>query len=133
MKKLESATAKTESPFENEVLERLVRHGYRVHPQWKVGAYRIDLVVEGDSGTKLAVECDGDRWHYDKVAEDLARQTLLERLGWKFVRIRGSVFYRNRDEAMQPVFARLSDLEILPANRGPIVSTKIRRELAATR
>lgn len=114
MKKLENAAAKTESPFEKEVLERLGRQGYRVHPQWKVGAYRIDLVVEGDNGAKLAVECDGDRWHYDKVAEDLARQTLLERLGWKFVRIRGSVFYRNRDEAMQPVFARLSDLGILP-------------------
>lgn len=121
MNKLENAAAKTESPFEKEVLERLVRNGYRVHPQWRVGAYRIDLVVEGENGAKLAVECDGDRWHYDKVAEDLARQTLLERLGWKFVRIRGSVFYRNPDEAMQPVFARLSDLEILPANPGPIV------------
>lgn len=124
MKKLEHAAAKTESPFEKEVLERLVRHGYKVSPQWKVGAYRIDLVVEGDSGAKLAVECDGDRWHYDKVAEDLARQTLLERLGWKFVRIRGSVFYRNRDEAMQPVFAKLADLGILPADLGPIIPSQ---------
>ncbi len=58
------------------------------------------------------------------MAEDLARQTLLERLGWRFFRIRGSVFYRNRDQAMQPVFARLADLGILPANPGPIVSPK---------
>lgn len=70
--------------------------------------------MEGGNGARLAVECDGDRWHYDKVAEDLARQALLERLGWKFVRIRGSVFYRNRDEGMQPVFARLSELGIEP-------------------
>ncbi len=88
-----------------------------MHTQWQVGAYRIDLVVEG-GGKRLAVECDGDRWHYDKVEEDLARQALLERLGWKFVRIRGSVFYRdkskNRENAMLPLLERLQGMGIVP-------------------
>ena len=53
---------RTESRFEKEVLARLIRAGYRVRPQWKVGYYRIDLVVEG-AGRRLAVECDGDRFH----------------------------------------------------------------------
>jgi very-short-patch-repair endonuclease len=114
MKNLETEGAKTESPFEKEVLERLIRCGYKVHPQWEVGAYRIDMVVEGGNGVKLAIECDGDRWHYNRVAEDLARQALLERLGWKFVRIRGSAFYRNPDQTMQSVFARLAELGITP-------------------
>src|SRR5690606_23738875 len=36
---------KAESPFEREVLERLLRAGYRVQSQVPVGCYRIDLVV----------------------------------------------------------------------------------------
>ncbi|MEQ1661396.1 MAG: AAA domain-containing protein [Thiobacillus sp.] len=114
MRKLEDANQRTESPFEAEVYKLLVTQGYRVKTQWAVGAYRIDMVVEGIDGKRLAIECDGDRWHYDKVAEDLARQALLERLGWRFVRIRGTVFYRNRDEAMKPVFRKLEDMGIQP-------------------
>jgi very-short-patch-repair endonuclease len=105
---------KTESPFERDVLKRLVRAGYQVTPQWKVGARRIDMVVEG-SGRRLAVECDGDRFHpLEKLGEDMERQAVLERLGWIFVRIRGSVFFRDSERAMQPVFDRLRELDIEP-------------------
>jgi len=103
---------RVESEFEKLVLRRLMQAGYRVVPQWPVGAYRIDLVVEG-GGKRLAVECDGDRWHpIEKLEEDMARQAILERLGWRFERIRGSQFFRNPDKAMEPVFARLRALEI---------------------
>ena len=103
---------RTESPFEREVLKRLTSAGYLIRTQWQVGYFRIDMVVEG-GGKRLAVECDGDRWHpLEKLAEDIERQTILERLGWQFVRIRGTAFYRNPELAMRPVFARLAELEI---------------------
>jgi len=103
---------KVESEFERQVFERLVRAGYRVATQWPVGAYRIDMVVEGD-GKRLAVECDGDRWHtQENLEEDMVRQAILERLGWRFVRIRGSQFFRNPEQAMEAVFARLRSLGI---------------------
>ncbi len=105
---------RAESPFEREVLKRLTGAGYRVRAQWQVGYFRIDMVVEG-GGKRMAIECDGDRWHpLEKLAEDVERQTILERLGWQFVRIRGTAFYRNPELAMQPVFARLAELEIPP-------------------
>lgn len=117
MQLLADGVKNTESPFEAEVYRLLAGHGYRVRTQWQVGAYRIDMVVEG-RGKRLAIECNGDRWHYDKVDEDLARQALLERLGWRFVRIRGSVFYRDkspsREDAMRPVFERLQQMSIFP-------------------
>ena len=103
---------KTESPFEREVLKRLTDAGYRVKSQWQVGYYRIDMVIEG-GGKRLALECDGDRYHpLEKLADDMERQAILERLGWQFVRIRGSAFYRNPEFAMRPVFDRLGELEI---------------------
>ena len=103
---------RTESHFEREVLKRLTGAGYLVRTQWQAGYFRIDMVVEGGN-KRLAVECDGDRWHPpEKLAEDIERQTILERLGWQFVRIRGTAFYRNPELAMRPVFARLAELEI---------------------
>jgi very-short-patch-repair endonuclease len=112
LRALNQEERRTESPFEREVLKRLTIAGYLVHTQWQVGYFRIDMVVEG-GGKRLAVECDGDRWHpLEKLAEDIERQTILERLGWQLVRVRGTAFYRNPELAMQPVFARLAELEI---------------------
>jgi very-short-patch-repair endonuclease/DNA polymerase III delta prime subunit len=114
MRVLEEKTKRTESIFEREVLKRLVLAGYRVTPQWRVGAYRIDLVVEAND-KRLAVECDGDRYHpLDKLGEDMERQSILERMGWIFTRVRGSEFFRNADRALAPVFSKLESLEILP-------------------
>jgi very-short-patch-repair endonuclease len=112
LREMEVQGNRTDSPFEKAVMQRLIAAGYRVRSQWLVGAYRIDLVVEGLT-RKLAVECDGEKWHTpEQLQNDLERQAILERLGWIFVRVRGSIFFRNPDAAMAPVFAKLADLEI---------------------
>ena len=104
-------------------------------PQFHVGAYRIDLVVTGN-GRRLAVECDGERYHGpEKLQEDAERQAILERLGWKFVRIRGSLFFRDEERALNPVFGRLAELNITPelepaskpATNSEVVDRVIRR------
>jgi very-short-patch-repair endonuclease len=111
---LEEKSKRVESEFERLVMGRLITAGFQVTPQWRVGAFRIDLVVEGDQ-KRLAVECDGDRYHpIEKLGEDMERQAILERLGWTFIRIRGSVFFRDPENAMRPVFAKLEALEIPP-------------------
>jgi very-short-patch-repair endonuclease len=111
---LEDKEQRVQSVFERDVMRHLVRAGYRVIPQWKVGSRRIDLVVEGD-GHRLAIECDGDRFHpIEKLAEDMERQAILERLGWIFARVRGSVFFREPERAMRPIFDKLRFLEIPP-------------------
>ena len=111
------AQQRAESPFEREVIAALVARGYSVRPQYPVGAYRIDVVVE-DGDRKLAVECDGERFHPpEKLQEDVKRQLILERRGWRFVRIRGSAFYRYPEQAMAPVYGRLEDLGIRPVPR----------------
>lgn len=111
-----AALAKADSPFEREVIERLSAAGYRVKAQYPVGAYRVDMVIEGQANRKLAIECDGDRYHrIEDLEQDAQRQAIIERVsGLTFVRIRGSRFYRDRDAAMMPVFDRLADLGIAP-------------------
>lgn len=108
-----------ESPFERDVFQRIGQRGYRVRTQVAVGnaaisRYRIDLVVEGTRG-RLAVECDGERWHGPERHEgDMARQRDLERAGWQFVRVRGSAFYRDPERALAPLWAELERLGIFP-------------------
>src|SRR5260221_3373442 len=98
---------KIESEFERQVFERLVQAGYHVKTQWPVGAYRIDMVVEGN-GKRLAVECDGDRWHpVEKLEEDMARQAILERLGWRILRIPGGQYFWDPGYVMEPIFTKL--------------------------
>ena len=102
-----------ESDFERRVVNSLQAHGYRaIEVQHQVGQYRLDIVVAGPNG-RLAIECDGDRWHGEDVwHRDRARQEVLERAGWTFERVRGSSFYRDPDAAMQPVWRHLNDLGI---------------------
>ena len=87
--------------------------GYRkVSVQHSVGRYRIDIVVEGPH-PRLAVKCDGDRWHGPDVwHKDRARQQVLERANWTFERICGSAFYRGPDTALLPLWNRHADLGI---------------------
>ena len=146
MRAMEEQGERTDSVFEKLVLQRLISAGYRVHPQWPVGARRIDLVVEGETvggkTKRLAVECDGEKWHTpEQLQQDLERQAILERLGWIFVRIRGSVFFRDPDTAMTPVFAKLDHLSIEPLGaasqtpppEGTPLLDRVRRRAAALR
>jgi very-short-patch-repair endonuclease len=115
MRALEEKEKRTQSHFERDVMKRLGAAGYRVTPHWRIGTFRIDLVVEGD-GKRLAIGCDGDRYQsLEKLPEDMDRQAVLERMGWIFTRIRSSEFLRNPARAMKPVFEKLQMLEIPPA------------------
>jgi very-short-patch-repair endonuclease len=97
-----------------------MERGYDVTAEFSAGAYSIDLVVTGN-GRRLAIECDGEQFHGpDRLQEDLEREAVLMRLGWVFERIRGSLFFRDEDRALEPVFRRLQELDIKPAlDTGP--------------
>lgn len=110
----EQQIAQAESDFEKKVIQFLRNKGYRVTPQWSVGAYRIDMVIE-DGKKKIALECDGEQYHtIDDLPMDMKRQAILERLGWKFIRIRGSVFYRDPEKTMADLCEELSKYDIYP-------------------
>src|SRR4029077_13885623 len=111
----ESLLERCESEFEREVYGELVSRGYRVIPQVKTGAYRIDLVVEGSGDTRLAVECDGHEFHgHDRWQHERARQRVLERAGWTFWRCFASTWTLRKDEVFAELLERLGALGIEP-------------------
>ena len=104
-----------ESNFEREMYDALCDLGYRTIPQVRAGNYRIDFVVEGHQGKRLAVECDGDRYHGpDKWMDDMARQRLLERAGWKFWRCWGSSFALDKEGCLKELIEALANEGIEP-------------------
>jgi very-short-patch-repair endonuclease len=107
--------SRCESGFERQVFSELSTRGYRVIPQVKTGAYRIDMVVEGLADVRLAIECDGDEFHGpDRWQYDMNRQRVLERAGWLFWRCFASTWMLHKDEVMNELLERLRSMGIEP-------------------
>ena len=104
-----------DSWFEVDVFNDIVNKGYSVKPQYEVakGKYRIDLVAFFPDGTKIAIECDGDKWHgAEKYQDDMMRQKVLERCGWQFFRVRGGEYYSNREKALEPLWGMFKEHDL---------------------
>ena len=110
----------------------LVEHGYHVTPQVGSQGFSIDMVVEGEGGRRLAIECDGDRYHGpEKWADDMRRQRVLERVGWTFWRCFGSNWSLDRDGVLEDLIRTLQRNEIFPI--GPASSPSQYTEHRTTR
>lgn len=106
-----------DSWFEVDVFFKIIERGYRVVPQYPIGGYHVDLLVQGIEG-RLAVECDGDAYHGPERYEvDMARQRKLERCGLRFWRIRESVFRWDQDSALDDLWESLDSFKIFPTTR----------------
>jgi hypothetical protein len=108
-----------ENDLERAVLRALRERGLAAVPQFKLGTFRIDFVIAGPDGRRLAIECDVDRPRSspghaaDGFATALRRQAVLERVGnCVFVRLRASVFSRDPEAALAPVWERAQELGI---------------------
>ena len=81
---------RAQSEFEVEVMEALRTQGFSIVPQYPSCGFFIDLVAQKDDA-RIALECDGEIWHEDEHGnlrtEDVQRQEILERAGWRVLRI----------------------------------------------
>jgi very-short-patch-repair endonuclease len=116
---MEDALSACESNFERDLMQRLLERGYRVRGQVGSIGYRIDMVVEGAGRKRLAVECDGDRFHgAEQWRHDMRRQRVLERVGWRFWRCFASSFYRDPDGVLNDLVEMLIRMGIEPIGKG---------------
>ena len=107
-----------ETELERQLYDALEERGYSVQPQVRAGRYRIDLVVEGDGDKRLAIACDGDQYHGpERWTEDLSRQRVLERMGWRFWRVWGASWFLHRERCLEDLINTLHQLQIFPAQQ----------------
>jgi very-short-patch-repair endonuclease len=119
MEETEDALAACESNFERDLMSKLLERGYTVRGQVGSLGFRIDMVVEGANRTRLAVECDGDRFHGpEQWRQDMRRQRVLERVGWHFWRCFASSFYRAPDAVLTDLVETLTRMGIEPLGKG---------------
>jgi very-short-patch-repair endonuclease len=109
-----------ESPFEQEVAHALRDKGWTIHPQVGISAFRIDLGVVHPSypGAYLAgVECDGATYHRSATARDRdrIRQSVLEGLGWKLLRVWSTDWWTNKSAAIKSLDEALHEVLKLTA------------------
>ncbi|MEO8166382.1 MAG: DUF559 domain-containing protein, partial [Betaproteobacteria bacterium] len=108
-----------ESRIERELFDWLNGEGYHVTPQVAVGAYHIDMVVEGRDDARLAVECDGDKYQGPQLwIEDMRRQRTLQRVGWVFWRCFAGALLRRRHAVLEDLRRALAANGIEPIGAG---------------
>lgn len=127
---LTAAAQNAQSEFEKRVAQGLLGYGYHLEQQVPVGGYFLDIAVAYQR-QRIAIECDGDRFHSTdaQLAADLKRQAQLERLGWRFIRIRGSEFFRASEETLERVHKELERHGIFPEKSSLLVGNERRDEL----
>lgn len=73
------------TPIEQALWHDIRAESLVMYPQFPAGRFFVDF---GNPVWKVAIECDGERWHSD-AAKDAARQREIEALGWSVYRITG--------------------------------------------
>jgi very-short-patch-repair endonuclease len=101
-----------DSDFEQAVAISLREKGWKVQTQVGVSKFRIDLgIIHPDKpGEYLAgVECDGATYHGSPSARDRdrVRHAILEKLGWRIVRLWSTDYFQEPDYAMKKLNERL--------------------------
>ena len=68
-------------------------------------------MVNDEAGKKIAVECDGDIIKTkEEYEEDIIEQDVLTRCGWKFIRIRASRYYANREKTILELISKIDSI-----------------------
>jgi len=132
-----------DSKFERDVVNALAGADPHLTIMTQVEAlgYSIDIVVQDQHGNRLAVECDGDRWHSSdtQIRNDLYRQRTLESIGWRFHRFLASEWYDDPQQYVKEILTELirSDPSDLPlraeadGNNSPAAASDVQDTFAA--
>lgn len=104
-----------ESPIEERMIRALYDASWpgnytpKIHPQMKVGSYRIDFLITDHNeqhGAAIVVECDGHDFHErtkEQAARDRSRDRFLTLAGFKVLRFTGSEIHRDADKCARDV------------------------------
>lgn len=102
---------KLNTDFEKEIYKELRNNNIDITSHFRIGKYEIDFVVNDESGKKIAIECDGDDFKTKEEYEaDIIEQDVLTRCGWKYIRLRASQFYINKEKTVSELVNRINNI-----------------------
>lgn len=121
-----------DSPFEEDVYNKLIEKGYDVKKQVGCAGFFVDLaVVDPKRPGKylLGIECDGAMYHSARSARDRdrLRQRVLENKGWNIHRIWSTDWFRNSEKEMARLISSIEKAKIGEVEE-PIVKAEIRHD-----
>ena len=91
----EPGTGISLTPIEQALWQDIRAASAIFYPQYPVGRFFVDF---GNPAAKIAIECDGKRWHTDRI-KDARRQEEIEALGWWVYRISGADCFTETEES----------------------------------
>ncbi len=104
---------KLNTDFEKEIYKELRNNNIDITSHFRIGKYEIDFVVNDENGKKIAIECDGDDFKTKEEYEaDIIEQDVLTRCGWKYIRLRASQFYINKEKTVSELVNRINNILI---------------------
>ena len=93
------------------IYDQLLASGFIVIAKYIVGYFEIDLVVELKN-VRIALQIDGDEvFIQEKFTNELEKQFILQRLGWKFLIIQASNFNYDFNKAFNDLVFKLNELD----------------------
>lgn len=102
---------KLNTDFEKEIYKELKNNNIDITSHFRIGKYEIDFVVNDENGKKIAIECDGDDFKSKEEYEaDIIEQDVLTRCGWKYIRLRASQFYINKEKTVSELVNRINNI-----------------------
>lgn len=129
----------SESPFEEEVYHSLaekIGQG-RIVQQYKIGGFRIDMVIlsKGSNKPVIALECDGAKYHSsnEAYAWDMFRQSHLEKQGFTFFRIWSTNWWQKPKKELDKLVEFIYEFdrnEVTPLQKE--VPASLQEDIAAT-
>lgn len=102
---------KLNTDFEKELYIELRKNKIDAMSHFKIGKYELDFVIDDENGKKIAIQCDGDECKSKEEYEaDISEQDVLIRCGWKFIRVRASQFYANKEKTLSELIIKINNI-----------------------
>jgi very-short-patch-repair endonuclease len=103
-RKIRYRDATTESPLERAIAQGLEKRNIRYKREHVISHTHVDFAFPE---VKLAVECDGWRYHHTRKEHDARRDAFLKSQGWTVVRFSGEEIRKNPDACIEKIIAYL--------------------------
>ncbi|MDD3593956.1 MAG: AAA domain-containing protein [Candidatus Gastranaerophilales bacterium] len=110
-KRLDPNLADYNNKLEREIAQMCIDEGLEVLSGFETAGMRVDLIT-GDGENQIAVECDGMDDEFETCQKQVYKQTILERCGFKVVRITAREWYYSQIACIEKIKRELIDIKI---------------------